>query len=688
MKQVSTGYKNQIKEMGREIDSIIRYYNHYQIITENNKYILTEDGQKLLTEQIKEDSYIDITAEDIYSVKIITHGDLLKTMMKELDFEIKQNMKIGSIVSYKFGLKVNGEYEYVDYGTFIVNEKEYNEDTQTYSYIAYDKMLFTMVPYKEQDVSEFIGPYTLYDLADYCCQYCGLSLGVESFPNGEREITSDTLNILKDSGFTFRDVLDFITEVSACSSYILGNDFVINTPQETNYTLYEDSFKDTNVIFNILYGPINSILFSRGDDTDFVEFKDNESIAENGVTQIKISNNPFLEGDDRSDYFEEMFDVLGGLTYTINELSLTGVTYLEYLDKFDVSIGDNIYPCLLLNDEITIEQGLEEEIFTEELEEATHEYATSRLSDKDEKWANIHVRKDLAQINLEVGNKVGNDEIISKINLSPEEIMINSNKVSLAGKTIELTSDNINIESNNFSVDNEGHLACSNATITGGNITIPEGLGYGVEVYATSSNVLYNTRQRAGGFSCFRDNKLLARLHDGSSGGEYGVLQLNDSTENTRLSANGNGRLRIYNSNYVTTLNFMGNDSSGNLGGMFEVYDSSGTRTIYLYGPTGYIWCNRLDQGSVEKIKKNFEKFSNAVDIVKDTDIYKYNYKFEEDTAKKHVGIIIGDKYKYSKEIVNENNDGVELYSMISVLWQAVKEQQKEIEELKERVSK
>ena len=32
MKQVSNDYKNQIKEMGREIDSIITYYNHYKII--------------------------------------------------------------------------------------------------------------------------------------------------------------------------------------------------------------------------------------------------------------------------------------------------------------------------------------------------------------------------------------------------------------------------------------------------------------------------------------------------------------------------------------------------------------------------------------------------------------------------------------------------------------------------------
>lgn len=656
MKTVTNGYKNQIKLLGKEIDNVIRYYNHYQIITENNKYILTEDGKKILTEQIKPGSYQDITAEDIYSSKVVIHGDLLKTMMKELDFEIKQDLKVGSIVDFKFGLKVNGQYEYVDYGEFIVQNKEFNEDTKTYSYVAYDKMLFTMVPYEEQDISELAGAYTLFDLASYCCQYCGLNLGVEYFPNEDREINDDTLSILKNGNFTFRDVLDFITEVTGCSSYMIGDDFVINAPEETGLTLYADSFKDTNVTFSKMYGPINSIVFSRGDDTDFVEIKDDESIAENGVTQLKIKDNPFLEGNDRSDYFEEMFEVLNGLTYTLNDLSSTGVTYLDYFDKFNVEIDDNTYPCLLLNDEIIIEQGLEEKIFTEETEGAEHEYVTSRLDDRGQKWANIQVKKDLGEINLEVGQlnedldgKVGDNEIISKINLSPEQITINSNKLSLNGKTIALTSDNINISSNNFSVDTNGNMTCnnatmSNATITSGNITIPESsAGYGVEVHGTGSDgtTTYYTRQRSAAFSCFRNDVLTARMHDGGNTG----------------------------------------------GGVLNLYNSSGTMTIQCAGSSGIITCTSVNP-SLEENKKNIEKFSNGLQVVKDTDIYRFNYKYEEDNVKRHIGFVIGDKYNYSKEVTSNDNDGADLYAMISVLWQAVKEQQKEIEDLKERIGK
>lgn len=656
MKQVSANYKNQIKEMGREIDSIISYYNHYQVITENNKFILTEDGEKILTEQIKESSHTDITAEDIYSSKVITHGTLLKTMMKEFDFEVKQDIKIGSIVSYKFGLKINGSYEYVDYGNFIVNQKEFNEDTKTYSYVAYDKLLFTMIPYVAEDISERQSVYTLYDLVNYCCEFSGLQLGVESFPNGEREITNDTITLLESSNFTFRDVLDYATEVTGCSSYLIDDSFVIMPPQETNLVLYADSFKDTNVTFNKVFGPINSILFSRSEDTDVIETKDDESIEANGVTQIKIKDNPFLEGNDRADYFEEMFDVLDGLTYSLNDVSSTGVTYLEFNDKYKISIDGNEYDCLLLNDEIIVEQGLEENIFTEEPQEKQQEYVTSRLDDRGQKWANIQVKKDLGEINLEVGQlsedldgKVGDNEIISKINLSPEQITINSNKLSLNGKTIALTSDNINISSNNFSVDTNGNMTCnnatmSNATITSGNITIPESsAGYGVEVHGTGSDgtTTYYTRQRAAAFSCFRNDVLTARMHDGGNTG----------------------------------------------GGVLNLYDASGTMTIQCAGSSGIITCTSVNP-SLEENKKNIEKFSNGLQVVKDTDIYRFNYKYEEDNIKRHIGFVIGDKYNYSKEVTSNDNDGAELYSMISVLWQAVKEQQKEIEELKERIGK
>lgn len=66
------------------------------------------------------------------------------------------------------------------------------------------------------------------------------------------------------------------------------------------------------------------------------------------------------------------------------------------------------------------------------------------------------------EIKLEMSKKVGEEEIISKINQSPEEISIKANKISLEG-TITANGD--------FKITEDGSMECRNATINGDLIT-------------------------------------------------------------------------------------------------------------------------------------------------------------------------------------------------------------------------
>ena len=90
---------------------------------------------------------------------------------------------------------------------------------------------------------------------------------------------------------------------------------------------------------------------------------------------------------------------------------------------------------------------------------------------------------------------------------------------------------------------------------------------------------------------------------------------------------------------------------------------------------------------SSETKKKNINKVKSGLDILKDIDIYTYNYKEENRKSnKKHYGVVIGDDYNYSQEITDNKNEGVDLYSFISVCCASIKEQQEEIEQLKEEI--
>ena len=122
------------------------------------------------------------------------------------------------------------------------------------------------------------------------------------------------------------------------------------------------------------------------------------------------------------------------------------------------------------------------------------------------------------------------------------------------------------------------------------------------------------------------------------------------------------------------------------------VNNSSGNTTIDLTGSSGVVSCVRVVQTSQEKNKKNFELYDNALEEVLKTDIYKYNLFNEKDSEKKHVGFVIGENRNYSHDITAVDEEGKEIgvddYSMISVLWKAVQEQQEQIEELKNKLNK
>lgn len=88
---------------------------------------------------------------------------------------------------------------------------------------------------------------------------------------------------------------------------------------------------------------------------------------------------------------------------------------------------------------------------------------------------------------------------------------------------------------------------------------------------------------------------------------------------------------------------------------------------------------------SLESERKNFEYLNSGLEILENIDIYKYHHKAETDDKKKHIGLIIGDNYRYSQEITSRENTCVDLYSLVSVCVRAIQELKNEINELKDK---
>lgn len=152
-------------------------------------------------------------------------------------------------------------------------------------------------------------------------------------------------------------------------------------------------------------------------------------------------------------------------------------------------------------------------------------------------------------------------------------------------------------------------------------------------------------------------------------------LVITDSSGNVAVSLGLGG----VNSNEITAQNILCTNTKSS--------DTSSTTGVAIDGIGGNIRASgTVTQSSLESRKKNIEKYSNALSEIKKIDIYKYNLIEEKDDCKKHLGFVIGDKYNYSKTITNNENNQVDLYSMISMCMQAIKEQQEIIEKLEKRI--
>ena len=235
-------------------------------------------------------------------------------------------------------------------------------------------------------------------------------------------------------------------------------------------------------------------------------------------------------------------------------------------------------------------------------------------------------------------------------------------KYHLHGKAIDLTGDNITISSTNFSVDKNGNITCKNAKITGGTIAITDTSSQGVGNNITMKNA--------------NDSNIKASI--GSSGYNF---------ETSNLSS--------YLFNGPSLINQYMRNSNGSTAISSQVGSSESTTSFYVragdnysYVKPSYMQSKEFVNSSLENMKKNFEKLDSGLEIVKATEIYKYNFKTQEDTDKKHIGFVIGDNYKYSKEITSSNNEGADTYSMVSVAYKAIQEQQEIIEQLQEEIKK
>ena len=328
---------------------------------------VSNDFKTAMTQPIKElQAYItgndiDIRSDnDLIDFKISCDAGLCKTAMRKLEAKFTGSYNLlGQWVSVGFGVKLpNSEYEYLNYGSFLITEITNVKDTGVTTVVGYDRMIRSMTNYNELSVTYPIG---LYDYTVELCNSFGMALYNNSFDvHNNWQINEDLWKNI--DGITYRDILQQIAQVT-CTTVIIKDDKIYFKPiTETNETLTYDNMLKLKL--EPIYGEINSVVLARTPQEDNIYMRDENSIEANGLTEWRIENNEIIDKD-RDNAITPIYNALHGITYYPFETNTEGLGWYEIGDNFDiVNDLEEEFNTTLFNFSITIDGGIKETLKT------------------------------------------------------------------------------------------------------------------------------------------------------------------------------------------------------------------------------------------------------------------------------------------------------------------------------------
>ena len=218
----------------------------------------------------------------------------------------------------------------------------------------------------------------------------------------------------------------------------------IDTNLKINYstdfdTIDEEYLKDININFGEKYGPINSIVLSRSGGSDRIYLQDEVSIEQDGLYEFVIEDNEIMNFNDRDIYLPDILNKLKGTEFYLNDFSSTGICYLDLCDRYNVSIDNKKYGCIMFNSEINVTQGLEEIVYTELPEESKTDYKKADKTDRKVNQAYIIVDKQSQEITSAVSKVEDSEQRMDNLDTSVNELKTNLNTIKTSIETIEST---------------------------------------------------------------------------------------------------------------------------------------------------------------------------------------------------------------------------------------------------------
>ncbi len=403
--------------------------------------------------------------------KEYTVDEINKTCVKNVDnarlkFIIphakRENIENASVINIQLGVRTSefDDYEYIDWGEFVVYDKEEKIDTGSLKLYLYDHMIDSHIKYVDSPLSLDYSKedVTVLDLLRAICNKFGWILKTTDFANANKIISEDKYIELTD--FTYRDILDEIAAVAGGFIKIINKDLYVAYPTDTGETIDENDLEKLTIGKKI--GAYNTIVLGRSPQEDNIYYP--SSAPASGRISIRIDNNQIMDRN-RSDFIEEIYNHINGLSYYVFDYKSFGFGYYEFGDIVTLKdLHENEYKTILFNITVEITSGIKEKANTKEpkYSETKYQYATS------------------------IEKRITNTEIITnkqegKIQEIIEEQIGASSRMNLLESTINETKRTIS----DYQSETDNKMAEFKESLDGLNINLKNNSGNNIFYYDT-----------------------------------------------------------------------------------------------------------------------------------------------------------------------------------------------------------
>ena len=295
----------------------------------------TESDNEVLTEY----DIVNTTYEDYRYVDTATLciGQFVaRTISGELMNPNNSIIMENKEIKVELGVKTESGTNYYSLGNFLITKPS---DDAVKDKTSFEAMDYTKKFNKEFDATGITFPCTALQLAQYCCQQCGVELGSTSFTNSSFTIDSNQY----ETGDTFRKVMQDIGKL-AYSWVRIGWDNKCYIDFSFSSTVADTNKIGTSNYYDLTvqseqFGPVNRVVIGMSDiEGENVVLEDSTSIAQNGVCELQIMDN--------------------NLTYTpeLRQQAIASANKLFGLSFVPVEINTTGHPWLLGNETVEIEK--------------------------------------------------------------------------------------------------------------------------------------------------------------------------------------------------------------------------------------------------------------------------------------------------------------------------------------------